>query len=245
MGRKGRIAKFIKPFINKELIKNNYDAYIEPFVGGANMIDKITYKKKIGSDKNKYMIALFNGLKEGRRVSKFYTSEEYYNFRSKKDQYDDFEVGWVLLFYAFNSVFSGGYGGKFRSLNKTKCHFGAIKRIKSAIKQIPKLKNTAFYHRDYTHYNDFENCVFYLDPPYASTGGYVHVKGGEFNHDHFWDFARKLSKKNAVFISEYKAPNDFEVLWEHNKKLNSFKEKKWANKSTIENKTEKLFRFKL
>lgn len=41
MGSKSRIAKDIVPIIQKCIDDNNLETYIEPFVGGANIIDKI------------------------------------------------------------------------------------------------------------------------------------------------------------------------------------------------------------
>lgn len=62
-GSKSRISKYIVPIIQKYIDKNNIDTYIEPFVGGANVIDKIKCKTKIGTDLNKYVIALLNHVK--------------------------------------------------------------------------------------------------------------------------------------------------------------------------------------
>ena len=57
MGSKNRIAKDLAPIIQK-YIDSGCKGYLEPFVGGANMIDKIDCDVKVGSDKNKYLIAL-------------------------------------------------------------------------------------------------------------------------------------------------------------------------------------------
>ena len=40
MGSKNRISKYLKPII-ESYITPNAAAYVEPFVGGCNMIDKI------------------------------------------------------------------------------------------------------------------------------------------------------------------------------------------------------------
>lgn len=65
MGSKSRIAKYIVPIIQKYIDDNNIDTYVEPFVGGANVIDKIKCENKIGSDKNKYLIALLERVQRG------------------------------------------------------------------------------------------------------------------------------------------------------------------------------------
>ena len=61
MGSKNRIAKHILPIILKDRKENQY--YVEPFVGGANMIDKVN-GLRIGSDVNKYLIALWKGMQQ-------------------------------------------------------------------------------------------------------------------------------------------------------------------------------------
>lgn len=44
MGSKARIAKDICPIIQKCIDVNNLEIYIEPFVGGLNIIDKVKCK---------------------------------------------------------------------------------------------------------------------------------------------------------------------------------------------------------
>lgn len=63
---------------------------------------------------------------------------------------------------------------------------------------------------DYSRYSDFRNHVFYLDPPYKDRTPQFK---NSFNHDKFWDFARQLSQKNLVFITEFQVPNDFKQIF--------------------------------
>lgn len=53
MGSKSRIAKEILPIILKNRIEGQW--YVEPFVGGANLIDKVD-GNRIGSDNSEYVI---------------------------------------------------------------------------------------------------------------------------------------------------------------------------------------------
>ena len=47
-GSKNRISKFLVPIIQKYIDDNNIKTYIEPMVGGANIIDKIVCENKVG-----------------------------------------------------------------------------------------------------------------------------------------------------------------------------------------------------
>jgi DNA adenine methylase len=53
------------------------------------------------------------------------------------------------------------------------------------------------------------NAIIYCDPPYKGTAEY---KENGFDHDKFWQWARDISKKHKIYISEYQAPDDFKVL---------------------------------
>lgn len=58
VGSKNRLSKDLVPIIQKFIDDNNITHYYEPFVGGANMIDKIRCNNKFGSDIHPYLIAL-------------------------------------------------------------------------------------------------------------------------------------------------------------------------------------------
>lgn len=60
-----------------------------------------------------------------------------------------------------------------------------------------------------------KGVIIYCDPPYASTAEY---KKNGFNHQLFWDWVRKKSKTNKVYVSEYRAPNDFIKVLEFSQK---------------------------
>lgn len=60
---------------------------------------------------------------------------------------------------------------------------------------------------DYREYVYHDGDVVYCDPPYAGTGGY----GREFDHDAFWQWCR--TRDFPVYVSEYRAPEDFISVW--------------------------------
>ena len=57
-GSKSRLAKFLVPIIQGYIDEKDVKTYIEPMVGGANIIDKIKCNKRIGGDINDELIAL-------------------------------------------------------------------------------------------------------------------------------------------------------------------------------------------
>jgi site-specific DNA-adenine methylase len=60
MGSKDKYSQFIVPILQKAIDENNVNTYIECFVGGANIIDKIKCKNRIGYDRSDTLIALLN-----------------------------------------------------------------------------------------------------------------------------------------------------------------------------------------
>ena len=60
---------------------------------------------------------------------------------------------------------------------------------------------------DYREYVHEEGDVVYCDPPYAGTCSY----GCEFDHDAFWQWCR--TRDFPVYVSEYRAPEDFISIW--------------------------------
>ena len=115
MGSKNRIAKDILDIILKDRTENQY--YVEPFVGGANMIDKVT-GNRIGADKNLYIIEMWKGLqnnidKQLKIPKELYTkARNEYNNKTNID-FDNFLIGWIGWMGSFNGrFFDGGYSGK-------------------------------------------------------------------------------------------------------------------------------------
>ena len=152
MGSKSKIKKEIVPILQEMIDNNEIKTYVEPFVGGANVIDTIRCERRIGGDNHEYLIALLKHVRDGGELPT----------EVSKELYDD----------------------------------------------VRKNKNTKQY----------------------STSK-------DFNHDIFWEWARQMSKKNIVVISELQAPDDFECIWER-------KIMRTMNVKNTKESTEKLFIYK-
>lgn len=214
MGSKNRFAKELLPIILKDRTEGQY--YVEPFAGGMNMIDKVD-GKRIANDNNKYLIALWKGLQINKsrptEISKEFYSDVRDCFNGKNSKYDDFTIGWVGFMGSANGrFFEGGYSGKSNTKIGTVRDYIA-ESIRNIQKQTPNLKDVDFRCNDYRELEIPENSIVYCDIPYEGTKQYSTSKG--FNHSQFWDWVRSTTLKgHKVFVSEYKAPEDFVCVWE-------------------------------
>lgn len=211
MGSKARLSKYLSPIINNLIKDFNIKTYIEPFVGGANMIQHINCQRKIGSDNNRYLIALWNALKNGWIPPKEISREKYNDIKQNKEMYDDELVAVVGFCSTYNAKWFGGYAGIVDTKIGTKRNY-YDESIRNILKQIGKLNDVEFLNFNYLLYSDLQNNLIYCDPPYQGTTKYGTSK--YFDYEVFWDWVRKLSQDNIVLVSEYDAPDDFIYIYE-------------------------------
>lgn len=217
MGSKNRLAKYLIPIIQPFVDKS--DAYYEPFVGGANLIDKIKHDKKYGSDINYYLIELLKMVRDHPEcLPTTITEEEYNNVKGAYDWYEPWYVGLVGFCATFGSKWFNGYARSFKDDGVTPRNH-SNERIKNLIKQSPDLKGIVFKHCSYDKTNvNLKGFTIYCDPPYRETTKY---KDSEFNYERFYDWCYKLARNNFVFVSEYNIPDErFMCIWEKEHKTN-------------------------
>lgn len=217
MGSKSRIAKCIVPIIQNHIDSNSIETYIEPFVGGANVMDKIKCKNKYGGDYHKYLIALLKRVQDGGSLLDEVSRELYNDVRSNQDnsKYEDWIVGNVGFLASYNGRwFDGGYAKsgyeKTKNGKRYRDYYQEAKR--NILNQADGLEGIQFIHRDYREWKDLKNSVIYCDPPYQNTKQYANSQN--FDYEEFWDVVRKWSKGNIVLVSEQNAPNDFISIWQ-------------------------------
>lgn len=196
LGGKSKIRLDLAGIINKEV---GYNSYLEPFVGGAWVLQEITHTNRLASDINPYLITLYHELQKGWQPPDFLSLADYNRLRSSNDKSDP-----LVAFAGFGCSFAGKWFGGYARSEGKKCYAATTKR--SLLKQLPRIKEAAFSCNDYRNYTP-DNALIYCDPPYANTTQYSSCK--DFNSLEFWDIMRKWSKTNKVFISEYSAPKDF------------------------------------
>lgn len=227
MGSKARHAKELLPIILKNRTINQF--YVEPFVGGANMIDKVT-GNRIGNDSNFYLIELLKKMAEGIDWIPTEVTEEQYNLcRTNKENYPAWSVGYC----GFCLTFGGKWFGGWRRDSIGKRNY-VMEAYRNTLKQAPLLAGIQFYSGSYDQFPIPLNSIIYCDPPYEVTTSYK----DKFNHSDFWEWCRNKHKEGrCVFISEYDAPPDFKCIWE--KTVNNSLTSNTGSKQG----TEKLFTF--
>lgn len=206
MGSKNRIAKHILPIILKDRKEGQW--YIEPFVGGANMIDKVD-GNRIGADLNHYLISLLRHCEKGlsKSLPDKISEMEYNEIKRNKNDYDDFLVAHCGFNATFGAKWFGGYA---RPRKVTGYDRDVICGKNSLVKQMPLLKGVRFENVGYDKLDIPPQSIVYCDPPYAGTTKYK----DNFNHTEFWQWCRdKCKEGHQVFASEYNAPDDFICVW--------------------------------
>lgn len=228
-GSKNRIAKHILPIMLEYAELYETETWAEPFVGGANMIDKVPKNfKRIGIDYNAHTVEALIAIRD--LVDKLPDQLTEDGYKKLKGSEPEPIKSWLRFVASFGGKFDKGYARVQGSDDTTFCGYGK----RNALKQSPNLQGVELIHGSYDEYSDFENCLIYCDPPYQGATGY---KTGSFDHGKFWDWCRKMSNNNLVFVSEYSAPDDFVCVWEGEIKTNFASQRKEATHKA----TEKLF----
>ena len=114
VGSKNKLSKELVPII-QSYITNETKGYLEPFVGGANMIDKIMCNNKIGCDAHEELIHFLRYLQSDNVLPQHISEEEYNDVRLNKDNYPKWYVGFVGFCATFGAKYFGGYARGFKA----------------------------------------------------------------------------------------------------------------------------------
>lgn len=223
MGSKARHAKEILPIILAGRKRGQW--YVEPFVGGANVIDKVG-GNRIGADFNPYIVALWRAVSDGWVPPDMVTEDEYKAARMCK------QVDALTAFIGFGCSYSGKWFGGYargdckKGLPRNYC----AESKRNILKQAASLRGVQFHHCSYDKLGIPPQSIIYCDPPYAGTTGYA---TGAFDHVKFWQWCRdKVTEGHKVYVSEYTAPEDWHCVWE--KQVNNTLTKDTGSKRGVE-----------
>lgn len=229
MGSKARHAKELLPIILKDHAPDMW--YVEPFVGGANMIDKVDpliAPKRAGYDVHDYLISLWQAVSKGWIPPEVVTEEDYKFVKTYKD------INKVLTGYiGFSMSFGGKWFGGYRRDSVGKRDY-AMESYKSMVKQSKQLAGvhfikTSVFDIDFKYFAFTKPCTIYCDPPYAGTTKYK----DDFDHERFYQWCRdRHNEGHKVFVSEYNMPDDFICVW--SKEVNNSLTKDTGSKKGVE-----------
>jgi DNA adenine methylase len=201
MGSKRRLAKHLLPIMLAERTPDQW--WVEAFVGGANMIEKVG-GPRIGNDNHEYLIALLTAARDGYVPPTDISEELYRSIKNNPAGYPKELVGFVGFVCSFGGKWWAGYARNARGDNYAKSGSNSL------CKQALKLDGVNFTCGSYLDLVIPPNSLIYCDPPYDGTTTY---STKAFDHEEFWQWCRvKTGQGHTVFISEYNAPDDFECV---------------------------------
>lgn len=227
MGSKARHAKDILPIILAE--RKPGQVYVEPFVGGANTLDKVA-GNRVGADFNPHLMAMWKAIADGWTPPSLVSEEDY--AKLAKTRPVTAECGYVGFSMSFGGKFFGGYR---RDVAGTK---GCVVNMKTQSRrsltammaQQKALAGVDFRHCGYQDLIVPPASIIYCDPPYAGTTKYA---TGAFDHAAFWQWCDdRHAEGHSVFVSEYTAPPHWQCVWE--KTVNNTLTKDTGSKQGVE-----------
>lgn len=234
MGSKARIAKHILPIILESRIEGQW--YVEPFVGGANMIDKVT-GSRAGYDLNQWVVDALKFIRDCElpKNNLEFTEDDYRGcaeaVRSRVEPPKGRGLaGYALISFSFGAKWIGGWTRGKNSKGGQRDY--VAEQYRGNTKQKPLLQGVRLGCCSYDQIALPPKSIIYCDPPYEGTTKYK----DDFDHEMFWAWCReKAAEGHRVFISEYSAPADFVCVW--SKELGVSVAKDGGHKKA----TEKLF----
>lgn len=174
MGSKARIAKEILPIMLKGRKMDQY--WVEPFVGGGNLIDKVD-GPRIGSDIHEYLISMLHAASKGWTPPIDISETQYNRIIRNPETYSPELVGYVGFALSYGGKWNGGWC---RDSKGTRDY--RKEAYNNAIKQFPNLLGAEFKCCDYKNLDIPEKSIVYCDPPYEGTTSYK----DNFDHPRFW-----------------------------------------------------------
>jgi len=230
-GGKSRLGKEILSVIEKYEEKYDWSGdYFEPFCGllGVGIHVAESGRRVTACDANKDLILMWKALKRGWSPPKSCSKKYFESLKNSKKH--SAERGFAGFSCAYSGIFFAGY----RVSDSSGRNF--FKKSRDGIMEMTEYLDKVKFlpASDYKKFSP-KGCTIYCDPPYKNNN-FKSEHFSDFDHDEFWDTMRIWSKHNLVFISEYKAPKDFKVIWK--KKVNNI------FSSQVKKQEEKLFMYR-
>jgi DNA adenine methylase len=248
MGSKARIARHILPIMLNNRVEGQW--WVEPFVGGGNIIDKVE-GNRLGADSNSSVVEALCFIRDGdipKNDQEF--TEDDYNLAAGLARHNllqgcsDGVRHYALIAFSFGAKWIGGWSRGKDSKGNPRDY--VAEQYRANIKQKPLLHGVHLKCSSYLELTIPKSSIIYCDIPYFGTTKYKDA----FDHDRFWSWCRVKAKSgHTIFISEYNAPADFVCVWQQELKVSVAKEGKqktaveklFVHKSQVESDYESIY----
>lgn len=156
------------------------------------------------SDVHADLIMMWQRLKEGWEPPEILSETDYQDLKTTKTS------SALRGFAGFACSFGGGWFNTYaRGDGRNFCD----ESRRGLLRDIQLMKNVTFSQASYFDLIFQPGDLVYCDPPYVGTTGY----SVQFSNYKFWFHVRKWVAAGAcVYVSEYRAPIDFERVWSVN-----------------------------
>ena len=198
LGGKSRLAKKFGYILTERLASGG--RFIEPFVGGFNLVPVLTPKVPWCSDIHPGLIVLYQALQAGTfDPPEHITEDEYQALRARNDWSNPLS-GFAAFGCSFGAIQWGSY-----ARNATGKSYCAVAR-RSILRKTLHMSGVEFACADYRDAPVQSGDVVYADPPYLNTSVY---KGtAPFDHEAFYEWCEACARIGAsMFVSEFTIPD--------------------------------------
>lgn len=230
----GQISRFL------ESIREQGQAYLEPFLGTASVMAKMK-GRRYGYDVYEGLVNLMQAWQRGWRPDIEGITDTDYRALAKKARAGQVDVTDPLVTLIGHSCsFAGTWYRGFARDSKSNDEFAYFKRgIRVWNKKFSTMPadEVTIGLADYRSHTP-SGLIIYCDPPFAGTcPPGMRGRGSSFNSEEFWEVARMWTKTNTVVISEKTAPSDFVIVKALNARVSQIlkgdatKEVLWAHES--------------
>jgi site-specific DNA-adenine methylase len=223
-GGKQRIGKQLAEVIVDESIdiaeEGGFEikGYCEPFCGMLGVyrhipelfeeegFDELDY---LAGDANKSVIKMWQAAQQGWKPPTKCTKVQFNKIKRSKSP--TAEKGFVGHACTYRGVFLDAYFD--HSTSKIR---GNRERVIAIAHDMGDVKFSA---GTYDRYSHLKGYIIYCDPPYADTDcryfdGEGYFDRLDFDTKTFWQWVKMMAQDNIVFVSEYRAPKDVDMVWQ-------------------------------
>jgi len=227
MGSKRLLAKHILPIMLKDRLFSQ--TYVEPFVGGANILDKVI-GSRLACDASIETILALQYIQNIENQSDFPTNRNNFSEGDYKQAKIEAKTNKTprnsYIGYALS--YAGQYYAGFVKDKINKRDY-VNEAYRNALKQSKLIQDVSLVCCDYSELTIPDNSIVYCDIPYKSTTKY---KTQDFDYDKFYSWCLENSRKYKIYISEYSMPKEFLLLW--SKEVNSSLTANTGGKKAVE-----------